>query len=339
MSLYTPVFPSFHEPNSSGKVPPENSLATAPGKQQTYVEFLRDIHLFLSTQSDILSPPSRPNSPSSDHRVQKVRKEIQNVFSAEGETSSGKWTRVNQTLKLGCVRGRHWSVSGTGPCTPEEATNWILPDEESEWIEWEKKREEDRRLKGKTNVSQKIGSAASAAPDSQKPNDASFTELTQLYGVARERPPPGVSRSTLRAAKEKVTKWQASVASEGWHDMTSGSSPASTRAVGAATAAKGMTERPRRSRTLGFAVVKPAAKLIVDKRGRGSLSRPGDRGGSAPIPLRKSKSSTPPKPVNVPEVTAPVDVDETGSKKSPNASPVKDTTPKIADVPETVRRS
>jgi hypothetical protein len=334
MSLYTPVFPTFHESNNSGKGPPENSLATAPGKQQNYVEFLRDIHLFLSTQTDMLSPPSRPTSPLSDRRVQKVRDEIQNVFNAtEGETSSGKWTRVNQTLKLGCVRGRNWSVSGTGPSAPEKDTNWILPDEESEWIEWEKKREENRRLEGKTNVSQQISSAASAAPDSQKPNHASIAELPQPYGVARERLPPGVTRSTLRAAKEKVTKWQASVV---WNDITSGSSPASIRAVGTANAGKGKTEKPQRSRTLGFAVVKPAVKSITDKRGRVSLSRPAVRGGSAPIPSRKSKSSTPSKPANVPEITA---LDETGSKQSPKASPVKDGTPKIADVPETVRHS
>lgn len=337
MSLYTPVFPTFNEPNSSRQAPPENSLAAVPGRQQNYVECLRDIHLFLSTQSDMLSPPSRPTSPLSDRRVQKVRDEIQNVFKAtEGGASSGKWTRVNQTLKLGCVRGRNWSVSGTGPCAPEEDTNWILPDEESEWIEWEKKREENRRLKGKTNASQQIGSAASAAPDSQKPNHASFAELPQPYGVARERLPPGVTRSTLRAAKEKVTKWQESVV---WHDSTSGSSPASTRAVGAATAGKGKTERPQRSRTLGFAVIKPPVKSITDKRGRVSLSRPGIRGGSAPIPPRKSKSPTPPKPANVPEVTAPVDVNETGSKQTPKASPVKDDMPRIADVPETVRYS
>lgn len=339
MSLYTPVFPPFHESNGPRKGPPEKTVAAAPGKQQNYVEFLRDVHLFLSTQGDMLSPPSRPNSPLSDRRVQKVRDEIQHVFNVtKGETSGGKWARVSQTLKLGCVRGRHWSVPGTDPCAPDEDTKWILPDEESEWIEWEKKREENRRSKQSTNVSQQIGSAASPAADPRKLNHASSAEPIRPYRVARGRLPPDVSPSTLRAAKEKVIKWQASVASsEVWHDTTSGSSPASTRAVVTANAAKGRIKGPHQSRTIGFAVVKPAAKSIIDKRGKGSLSRPDLQGGSAPS--RLSKSSTPSKPANAPEVTAPVDDDETGSKQPPKTLSVKDDTPRIADVSETVRHN
>ncbi|KAH0830216.1 hypothetical protein J3R83DRAFT_1573 [Lanmaoa asiatica] len=336
MSLYTPVFPSFHELDDSRKGLPENTSITAHGTQQSYVEFLRDVHLFLSTQHDLLSPPSRPNSPLFDHRVQKVRDEIQDVFNATGgETSNGKWTRVSQTLKLGCVRGRHWSVSKADPCAPEEGTNWILPDEESEWIEWEKKREESRRLKGKTNTAQQIGSIASAVPDSQKPNQGSFAELSQSYTMARERRPRGASPTTLRAAKEKVRKWQASMASEVWHDTTSGSSSASTRAVVTTTAAEGKTEKPQRSHTLGFAVVKPAAKSIIGKRGLGSQSHPAIRDGSAPTPSHKTKSPKPSKASNVSEVIVPVDLDKTGSKRPLEMSPVKGDIPKIADMPET----
>lgn len=340
MSLYTPVFPSLHETNTSRKGQPDTTLAAAPGKQQNYVEFLRDVHLFLSTQSDMLSPPSRPTSPLFDRRVQKVRDEIQSVLNAtEVETSSGKWTRVSQTLKLGCVRGRHWSVSGPNSCVPEQGTNWILPEEESEWVEWEKKREESRRLKGKTNASQRIGGPTSAAPGSQTVDHASFADLTQPYDMARERRPRDVSPTTLRAAKEKVRKWQASVASEAWHDTTNDSSPASTSAVVAVTAAKGKTEKTQRSRTLDFAVVKPAAKTTLGKRGKGPLSPLAVRGGSAPIPSQKLKSSTPPKVADVPEVKkALVDVDETGSKQPLKDSPARDEAPKIADIPETVRR-
>ncbi|KAF8548484.1 hypothetical protein OG21DRAFT_1516249 [Imleria badia] len=334
MSLYTPVFPSLHESSTSRKSPPDNTPEAAPGKQQNYVEFLRDVHLFLSTQSDMLSPPSRPISPLFDRRVQKVRDEIQNVLNAtEGETSSGKWTFVSQALKLGCVRGRHWSVPGAGSCAPEQETDWILPEEESEWIEWEKKREENRRLKGKANASQRIGGAASAAPGSQTVNHASLADLTQPFDAARERRPRDVSPTTLRAAKEKVRKWQASVASEAQHDTTNDVSPASSSAVVAVTAAKGKMEKPQRSRTLDFAVVKPAAKMIIGKKGKSPLSHPGVRGGSAPI---QSKSSTPSKAADMPEAkTALVGVDETAAEQPPKDSPVKDEAPKIADIPET----
>lgn len=335
MSLYTPVFPSFHEPNGSRKALPGNTSAAATTKQQSYAEFLRDVHLFLSTQNDVLSPPSRPNSPLFDHRVQKVRDEIQDVFHATGgATSSGKWTRVSQTLKLGCVRGRPWSVPKADPCTPED-TNWILPDEESEWIEWEKKEEESRRLKAKINVSQQIDSTASAVPDTQKPNHAILERLSQSDAVARERLPRGVSPATLRSAKEKVRKWQASVVSEPWHHTTRGSSSTSTGAVVAAIPAEGKTEGPQRTRTLDFAVVKPAARSIISKRGKGPLPRPA----IAPTPSRKSKPPEPSKASNVPEVTTPVDADKPGCKRPLKTSPVKDDKPKIVDMPETVRHS
>lgn len=340
MSLYTPVFPSFHEPNNSRKGLPDNTSAAALAKQQSYAELLRDIHLSLSTQSDVLSPPSRPNSPMFDHRVQKVRDQIQDIINAtEGGTSSGEWARVSQTLKLGCVRGRPWSVSKVDPCAPKEDTNWILPDEESEWMEQEKKMEESRRLKGKTNVSQQIGIAPPLVPDSQKANRASFAEHTQPDARKRERLARDVSPKTLRAAKEKVRKWQVSVASELCHDTTSSSSSTSTKPVVAATAAERKTERPQRSRTLGFAVVKPAAKSIIGKRGNGPLSRPAVRSRSSPAPSHKSKPPKPPKAFNVLEVPAPVDIDEADSKQSLKTSPVKEDQPKIADVPETVRHS
>lgn len=327
MSLYTPVFPSLDEPNNSPKGLPENTPTATPGTQRSYVELLRDVHLFLSTQSDVLSPPSRPNSPMFDHRVQKVRDKIQDlIHTTEDETSSGKWARVSQTLKLGCVRGRPWSVSKVDPCTPEEATSWILPNEESEWIDWEKKREDTRRLKGKTNTSQQISNAAATIPDSRKPNHGSFAGLTQPSAMARERFTRGVSPTTLRAAKEKVRKWQASVSSEVRYDTTSGSSPTSTVT---ATAAEGKTERLQRSRTLDFAVVKPAAKSVIDKKGKGPLSRQAIRSGSAPTPSHKLGSSKPSKASNVPEITPPIDV---GSQR-----PLK--TPPIKDDMQTVRRS
>lgn len=340
MSLYTPVFPPFHEFNSSQKGSHENNTVAPLGKQQNYVKHLRDVHLFLSTQSDVLSPPSRPNSPLSDHRVQKVKDKIHDIFAAtESETSSGKWTRASQTLKLGCVRGRYWSVSQADPCAPEQDANWILPDEESEWIEWEKRRrEENRRLKGKTNASQQIDNPVPTASDSQNLGYASFAGPSQPYDTARDHPPPCVSPNTIRAAKEKVRKWQASVASEVWHDTTCGPLPASTSEGVASAEGKRETARLQRSRTLGFAVVKPAAKLLLGKRTKGSVSHPAIRGGFAPTPLRKSKSPKPLPSSKVPQGTAPVDVDQTASKR-PAKTPVKDDTPKIADVPETVRHS
>ncbi|KAG9318008.1 hypothetical protein JVU11DRAFT_71 [Chiua virens] len=332
MSLYTPVFPSLHEFNNSRRGLPENSSTGALGKQQNYVELLRDVHLFLSTQSDVLSPPSRPNSPSSDRRVQKVKEEVKDVLnSTGGETSSGKWTLISQTLKLGCVRGRYWSAPQSDPYIPKENTDWILPDEESEWIEWEKKREASRQFRGKANAPQKIGGAIPATPDSQKPGHASFAEQSRSYKT-RERCPPGVSLTALRAAKEKVTKWQASMPSDGWEGTTGGSSPASARAVVAATMAKDKIEKPQRGRTIDFAVVKPVAKSIIERKGKGSLTRPVVRRGSVPTTSRKAKS---PKPSSLSQDAAPVDVDNNPYARLAKTPFKKDHPPKISDISET----
>lgn len=339
MSLYTPVFPPLHEFNTSQRGSFDNNTVGPLARQQSYSRYLRDVHLFLSTQNDMLSPPSRPSSPLFDHRAQKVKDKIHDIFNeTEGDTSCGKWIRASQSLKLGCVRGRHWSVSQADPCPPEQIADWILPDEESEWIEWEKKREESRRLKAKTNTSQEIGSSALAAPDSHNPSYASFAGPSQPHDMARHRPPPGVSPSTLRAAKDKVNRWQASIPSEVLHDTTRGSSPASTREAAEAAEGKGEITRPQRTRTLDFAVVKPTAKSLVGKRRKGSLSHPA-MSDSGPTPSGRSRLSRPSQTSNVHQDSAPVDVDKTASKGPAKTPLVKDDTPKIVDVPETVRYS
>ena len=338
MSLYTPVFPPFHEANSSQKDSHGNSSVAPLAKHQNYVKHLRDVHLFLSTQSDVLSPPSRPSSPMFDLHVQKVKDKIHDIFNTTGaEISSGKWTRASQILKLGCARGRHWSLSQVDPCALEQDANWILPDEESEWVEWEKKREENRRLKAKTNASQPIGIAVPPTSDSQ-PSHASFTGPSQPSDTMRSRCPPGVSPKTLRVAREKVKKWRESMASDAWHDMPRGSSPASARDVVAGAEGKRETAKPQRSRTLDFAVVKPGAKSLAGKTRKGYLSQPVIHGDSVPVPSPKVISPKSSKTPDVSQDAAPVDVDKMTAKepaKTPTAGGDK---PRIANVPETVRR-
>ena len=331
MSLYTPVFPPLHEFNSSQKVSLENNSLVHIGTQPNYVKYLRDLHLFLSTQNDVLSPPSRPNSPSADQRIQKMKSKIQDIFGPlGGETSSGKWTRAGQTLKLRCATGRNWSVSRAEPYTREQNMDWILPDEESEWIEWEKKRE-NRRLKGKTNTSQRIDSVILATPESQK---HSFAGLSQRSNTERQLRPPDVSPGTLRAAAEKVRKWQASMVSERCHDTSRSTAPASVR-VTAASEGKRETAGPQRSRTLGFAVVKPAAKPFTGKKRKGSVSHPAIRDNLTPALSRKSK--TPTKTFNVPNHVVPVDDNKVASERPARTPPIKYDTAKIANVSETVR--
>ncbi|KIJ63389.1 hypothetical protein HYDPIDRAFT_29637 [Hydnomerulius pinastri MD-312] len=343
MSLYTPVFPSFHGGPSyiTQKDSPANTPTPTP-RSQNYVEFLRDAHLLLSTQSEVLSPPSRPNSPTFDHRVQKLRETVQEAFdAARGEPASGKWTHVNNLLKMGCVRGRYWSVSKDDQQVLEEDTEWILPDEEEDWFGWEKKREEKRRLKGKAKTSQQLDNTNPLiGPDPRHLDHARTTDLGQSQDPALVKAVSAVSPTTLLEAKEKVKKWQATMVSEASRATARDPTAASTSAGVAKVAAGGTVSGLERSRSLRFPVVKRVVAKVNGKKGKEppdwpAISRPSqDRGGL----VRSPGSPEPPNlPVDLEGPTAsPSGKIEIVSSKTPlKASFAADDMPKIADFPET----
>ncbi|KIK93564.1 hypothetical protein PAXRUDRAFT_828839 [Paxillus rubicundulus Ve08.2h10] len=340
MSLYTPVFPSFQsKSNGPQKDSPPLTSSPAPKKQQNYSELLRDVHLFLSTQNDVLSPPSRSNSPAFDHRVQKLREAVQVIFDvAGGEPANGMWTHLSQVLKMGCVRGRHWSLSEYDQGPLEEDTEWILPDEEEEWIEWERKRQEIRRLKGKMKASQQIPSVhSSIALDPSHSNRAHSAALVRsedplLAGSQIQV----VSSTTLLKAKEKVRNWQATMASDVSPD-TANFSPAST-SVGAKQAiviAKVLGQQ--RSHSLGFPVVKRAAPTTA-KPSKGHVGRPAVPGPSQDHGRPEGSrglSNTPNPPIDQVAAAAPDAIGTVRSEAPLKASLVTHDMPKVTDFPET----
>ncbi|KAF8842640.1 hypothetical protein BDN67DRAFT_965529 [Paxillus ammoniavirescens] len=341
MSLYTPVFPSFHgKQNGAQKDSPPLTSTLAPKKQQNYSELLRDVHLFLSTQNDVLSPPSRSNSPAFDHRVQKLREAVQEIFDAAGgEPANGMWTHLSQMLKMGCVRGRHWSLPEYDQGPPEEDTEWILPDEEEEWFEWERKREEIRRLKGKMKASQQIPSV-----DSSIALDLRHSNYEHSAALARSEHPvlagsqiQVVSPTTLLKAKEKVRNWQATMASDVPPD-TASLSPASTTVGAKKSVAVAKASGQQRSHSLGFPVVKRAVAPTDGKPSKGHVGRPAVPGPSQNHgrPEGSRGFSNPRKPPVDRAAATESDAIGTVSSKAPlKASLVVHDMPKVTDFPET----
>ncbi|KAF9239088.1 hypothetical protein BU15DRAFT_74778 [Melanogaster broomeanus] len=339
MSLNTPVFPSLHGKQNNGRRDsPAVTSTLTPKKQQNYIELLRDLHLFLSTKDDVLSPPSRPNSPTFDHRVQKLEEAVREAFDAAGgEPADGRWTHVSQMLKMGCVRRRYWSVYEDDERPTEEDVEWILPDGEEEWIEWEKKRQENRGLKGKTKASQQIGGASSSvAPNSGHPNLANLVELGKSQGPVLEGAVQPVSPTTLHKANEKVRRWQATMDTEISPDTAIRSSPASTNAGAAKPIAKGAPGQ-QKSHALGFPVVKRVVASTMDKKGKGHVGRPTISGPSQDRsdPLGSPKSSKPPNLPLHPAAPTKSDGIDTVSLETPvKASLVAKDMPKVTDFPE-----
>lgn len=261
MSLYTPVFPSLCGPGNRAR---RNSHTSAQNAQR-YADALRDTHLFLSTQGEELSPPSRPSSPNFEEKVSHLRERVREAFyDAKGEPSNGMWTNLSEQLKMGCVRGRYHSLSEQVPEVPGENMEWILPETEGEWFALENNREEARRLKklaashqGRTPSFCQLAASNLARADSPIPGQGEVLE----QGIST------VSRETIRKAEEKVRKWQATIVPGSVPDF--GQPPTTVRTNVESSLLKGKAiVKEKTSSSLNFPVVKRAAGTPDGKGGR-----------------------------------------------------------------------
>ncbi|KAH7890124.1 hypothetical protein F5I97DRAFT_1924637 [Phlebopus sp. FC_14] len=327
MSLYTPIFPSF-----SQRLDDEpKGISTPSPKTQNYVEYLRDVHLFLSTQGELLSPPSRPSSPNFNDRVENLRKSIQDAFDATGgEPASGKWTHVSEKLKLGCVKGGYSSNRTEDKRGTKDGVEWILPDEEEVWIEWEREREERRQRKGKGKAPQQFGSIASLiAPAPGPSNHANLTELGRSQDPAPVDDVPAVSPATLLRAQEKVIKWQATIPPEVLSDVGRDQALPSSNGGSVRSASKGkVLGQEKTHSSLGFPVIKRAIGASAGKKSKGGPTVPG--------PPRQRRGTThltlTPQPRSLPEAAR---RDEVHTDTLQKASLGPGSVPKITDFPET----
>ncbi|KAI6138009.1 hypothetical protein EDD17DRAFT_1675187 [Pisolithus thermaeus] len=261
MSLYTPVFPSLH---GSGSRPRRNSH-TSTQNAQGYADVLRDVHLFLSTQGEVLSPPSRPSSPNFEEKVSQLRERAREAFyDAKGEPSNGMWTNLSEQLKMGCVRGRYHALAQQGPEGLGENVEWILPETEGEWFALESKREESRRLK--KLAASHHGRTTPSFYQSVASNLARANSAIPPQGEMLEKGISTVSRETIRKAEEKVRKWQATIVPSSVPDF--GQPSATLRTDIESSLLKGKTiAKEKANSSLDFPVVKRAAGTS-DVKGR-----------------------------------------------------------------------
>ena len=314
MSLYTPVFPGQHDSNTSIQ------------DTKNYVDLLRDVNLFLSTQGEVLAPPSRPSSPHFDERVSRLRENVREAFlDAKGEPASGMWTQLSEQLKMGCVRGSAGPATTTDDqVATEQDVEWFLPETEQEWFEWEAKREQQKRLKTRPSISMRQDDdSVPPAPDQL---EYTSSIATRQMAVS-EQGVSNVSPSTIFRAKEKVKKWRAttSLNSTSTSDVQRSPSRTLKEEVGGAIVKGKAPALVKGSSSLNFPVVKRAGGAAHGNKGKVPLvghSTSNNRvavGGSIPNAIIDSGN-----------------LEAASSNASRKASLTVGAKPKINDFPETV---
>ncbi|KAH7924074.1 hypothetical protein BV22DRAFT_1196198 [Leucogyrophana mollusca] len=297
---------------------------------------LRDVHLFLSSQTEVLSPPSRPSSPASDHRVQKLKETVQEAFNfAGGEPACGEWVNLSEKLRMGCVRGNYRRMGTMMELQHQngrqEEVQWVLPDDEEAWFKWERAREESK-TKGRTTESQSPKEITHTTSMPEKV-PRSVREESQPSAVQLGVP---VSPRTLQHVTDKVTRWKASMSSD---SIPAGDdlSPAAIIGGEVSTVPKGkeMARGSRESSSLGFPVVKRAIATAAGKKGKGPPGRPAFTKSQANIDavLHKKRTNDPADREGT--AAGPSGGIDMASTSVPlNTSLASDDVPKITEFPE-----
>lgn len=152
MSLYTPVFPHTQppppeSPSSSGSTSNIDARLTAA----SYSSRLSELHLALATLPAEICPSSRESSPTSRARSQALQLEIEDAVSKGRYTGDLCKTRYSRRGIASMYTGL---VAKGGATTEMEGVQYILPDTEEEWFEWERKRAESRSGRTRSHTSE-----------------------------------------------------------------------------------------------------------------------------------------------------------------------------------------
>ena len=134
---------------------PASSSSCTASSDITPQQYLDMLH---KTRNDLIQlvsevPASRPSSPRTDKRVESLRDKVQEAYNlARGETADGKWGHLVEMLRLGCTRPRYrrWVVGvRTGAGERNTETDWVSPDTELKFTQWDREWKENVRLKQK----------------------------------------------------------------------------------------------------------------------------------------------------------------------------------------------
>jgi hypothetical protein len=202
-SLYTPIF-NTRQPASS------SSSNSTPISTTNYIQTLSRLHLSLASLPPSYElPDSRPSSPSTDERIENRRRELKKLFDySGGDTSSGKWGLVWENVRMGCTRAYRVVGVGSNNIHTEkeegEKKEWLLPETEAEWEEWEKICSKEDGLKMKVKLWQKHvnGDGQGQSMDVEVPQS-----LKELYeNRPEEREVDVVVESPKKKDKDKEEK-------------------------------------------------------------------------------------------------------------------------------------
>lgn len=224
-SLYTPVFYG-NAPSSSAST----SMSSTVKTPSAYLDQLSRTHIALAHV--VKEVPGSPASEQTDEaRIERLRGLAQQAFeSANGNPADGKWGQVVNVLKMGVTRGRYLFAGARADGEKADGSGLINARTEAEWVEWEKKRNDEVRLNQKVQWWQQT-----FEPHLPTPN------------AIVSSPSPG-SVSVNKAVDTEV--------------KARGNQETTSKVTVRVTAAE---EHPKEQSSLGFPVVKRASKTLVGK--------------------------------------------------------------------------
>ncbi|KAI0782109.1 hypothetical protein C8Q75DRAFT_811956 [Abortiporus biennis] len=220
MQLYTTVFPPAETPipNSS------DSLESGLSSQElrlSYSERLSRQHAQLSSMSTEIFPPSRPSSPMSNSRSERLKASlIEAIKGASADVTHPKWNHVSSMVRMACT-SRGFRGAATGVRVGETVQvkkgdyEFVIPEEEKEWEELE--------LKWKNRIIEKEPATSSIVDNgkvttrtaNKKPVTSKYwpDKHDDLLAVAESQEPVPIASKADRV-RAKVARWQAKVVDE-----------------------------------------------------------------------------------------------------------------------------
>lgn len=205
---------------------------------------LLQVHTQLASLPEELCPASCPSSPIQHSHVQILTERITSAVDvANGDPTHPKWGHVSGMLRMGCTSRGYVGASpgvrvGYRRMTDVKDVDWLIPDAEAEWSEYERRWGEQARR-------------------SLPPGDKSSKYWKSDHPVEEGQPLPK-SGSKAELIKKKVSAWQAKIVYDATDIPSLPVGEGDTRKV---DKGKGKdTGRPMgvTQSSLNFAVVKPS---------------------------------------------------------------------------------
>jgi len=157
------------KPVSSSSEGPSIPLYSTPtftiGPLGKYAAYIKQLSKKYEALAKVMhdEPPSPPrigfsesDHEDQEHRIYALRERVKEAWvNADGNPADGKWAFLSKILQMGSTSGRRGRWIGARPDvkTPEQlegnSLGWLNAKSEGEWKEWERKFNQERRVKEK----------------------------------------------------------------------------------------------------------------------------------------------------------------------------------------------